>query len=376
MEVDMNSRAATSIGVSLTLAVAAALGAWGSAGAALASQATLEDRITAVYESAGPSVVNITGLTYVRNPLLGSVPEEGTGSGFVFDGQGHIVTNYHVIEGTYELIVTLATGEEFLAEIVGVDPANDLAVLRIDAGAKLPPALDLADSDALRVGQFVVAIGAPFGLEQTLTTGVVSALGRVIESPEDDQFIGEAIQTDAAINPGNSGGPLLNLNGEVIGVNCQILSTSGSSAGVGFAISANTVARVVPRLILDGQYPHPWIGIQTIDLNAYTLAVLKQVGAQISVSEGALVVGFESGSPARAAGVNGGSRTVRYGWYAIPIGGDVLVAVDDRPIEKMEDLLVYLETETEIGDTVRLTVVRDGSLRTIEVRVAERPTGR
>ncbi len=373
MEVTMRRRIVPLIGVGALVVAAVVLTLRGDSSNTAVSSPTLEDRIIAVYEEAGPSVVNITGLTYVSNPFFGSVPQEGTGSGFVFDDRGHIVTNYHVVDGTYQLMVTLPSGVEYAAEIVGSDPGNDLAVLRIDAGADLPPPLELGDSDALRVGQFVMAIGAPFGLEETLTTGVVSALGRVIESPEDDQFIGEAIQTDAAINPGNSGGPLLNLDGQVIGVNSQILSTSGSSAGIGFAISSNTVKRVVPELIDHGRYLHPWIGIQTVDLNSYTVAIFRNAGVQLPVDSGILVVGFESDSPAEDAGVNGGDRTIRYGWYSIPVGGDIIVAVDDRPTKKMEDLLIYLEAETRIGDTVRLTVLRDGVERRISVRVAERP---
>jgi S1-C subfamily serine protease len=189
------------------------------------------------------------------------VPHEGTGSGFVYDAEGHIVTNYHVIEGADELLVMLAGGQEYEADIVGTDPANDLAVLLVDSDAELPEPLALADSDDLRVGQSVLAIGNLFGLDQTLTRGVISALGRVIES-SDNSFIGEAIQMDAAINPGNSGGPLLDLQGRVIGVNSQIISTSGSSAGTGFAVSANTVRWVVSALIEQGYYPHPDLGFR------------------------------------------------------------------------------------------------------------------
>jgi len=338
-----------------------------------AEWAALEERVIAVYDAAGPAVVNVTGLTYVRNPFYGGTTEEGTGSGFVYDEVGHIVTNYHVIEGTYAQIVTLPSGEEYEAEIVGADPGNDLAVLQIDAGSELPAPLALADSDELRVGQFVLAIGTPFGLEQTLTTGIVSALGRVIQGTEDDEFIGEAIQTDAAINPGNSGGPLLELDGDVIGVNSQILSTSGSSAGVGFAISSNTVRRVVPQLIANGTYAHPWIGIEGVDLNAYTVAAFEEIGAELPTDEGILIVGFDDDSPAEDAGLRGGNRTIRYGWYRIPVGGDVITAVDGLTITSTAELTVYLETETTIGDTVELTINRNGTVLTLSVRVAEQP---
>jgi S1-C subfamily serine protease len=334
-----------------------------------------EERIISVYETASPSVVNITSLSYVYYWFLGNVPQEGTGSGFVYDRSGHIVTNYHVVQGADQLMVTLTSGETYIAQVVGLDSSNDLAVIRIEAGANLPNPLELADSDKLRVGQSVVAIGTPFGLEQTLTTGVVSALGRIIESPEANQFIGEVIQTDAAINPGNSGGPLLNLDGQVIGVNSQILSTSGSSAGIGFAISSNTVERVVPELIAHGSYPHPWLGIQTLDLDALTVALLRQAGMDLPVDSGVMVTDFDSGSPAQRAGLRRGSQALRLGRYILPVGGDIIVAVDGHPVKSMANLTVYLEENASVGTTVRLTVLRDGAERTVAVALAARPTG-
>jgi S1-C subfamily serine protease len=332
-----------------------------------------EERIIAVYETASPSVVNITSLSYVYYWFLGNVPQQGTGSGFVYDRNGHIVTNYHVVQGADQLMVTLTSGKTYEAQVVGLDSSNDLTVIRIDAGADLPAPLELADSGTLRVGQSVVAIGTPFGLDQTLTTGVVSALGRIIESPEANQFIGEVIQTDAAINPGNSGGPLLNLDGRVIGVNSQILSTSGSSAGIGFAISSNTVRRVVPELIAHGSYPHPWLGIQTLDLDALTVALLRQSGMDLPVEGGVMVTGFDSGSPAERAALRSGNQALRLGRYIIPVGGDIIVAVDGHPVKSMADLTVYLEEETSVGTTIRLTVLRDGVQRTVSVALAARP---
>jgi S1-C subfamily serine protease len=332
-----------------------------------------EDRVIGVYQQCGPSVVNITSLAYVYTWFSGTVPEEGTGSGFVYDSAGHIITNYHVVEGADELTVTLSTGKEYDATVVGLDSSNDLAVLKIDAGSELPSPLALVDSDTLRVGQTVLAIGSPYGLQQTLTTGVVSALGRVIESPEANQFIGEVIQTDAAINPGNSGGPLLDLDGRVVGVNSQLLSASGSSAGIGFAISANTIRRVVPELIAHGSYQHAWLGIQTIDLNENTLQVLRQAGATLAVDEGVLILTFDSGSPAKTAGLREGSQRTRVGPYIIPLGGDVITAVDGVAVKTMADLTVYLELKTTVGQTVRLTVVRNGTELEIPVKLGARP---
>lgn len=335
---------------------------------------TIEEQIISLYKSASLSVVNITTVEYVHNRMLGELPEEGVGSGFVYDSQGHIVTNYHVIEGADELIVTLASGEEYEAVVVGSDAVNDLAVLYIDGGDELPPPLTLADSDEVQVGETVLAIGNPYGLDQTLTTGVVSALGRVIEGAEEGQFIAEAIQTDAAINPGNSGGPLLNLEGFVIGVNSQIISTSGSSAGVGFAISANTVKVIVRELIANGVYLHPWLGVETVNLTAYSAALLSKAGMNITVESGVLVIGVETGSPAEAAGIHSGSRLIRFSRYMIPLGGDIITAVDDVQVETLQDLMIYLEMQTGIGDTVQLTIVRDGVERTVQLTLTAQPT--
>jgi len=333
----------------------------------------LEAQIIAVYETVSPAVVNITNRSYAYDMFRRAIPQEGTGSGFVYDAEGHIVTNYHVVENAEELLVTLAGDQVYEAEIVGTDAANDLAVIRIDAGENLPEPVTVGDSDELRVGQFVVAIGNPFGLEQTLTTGVVSALGRVIESPEDNRFIGEAIQTDASINPGNSGGPLLDLTGRVVGVNSQIISTSGSSSGIGFAVSSNTVRRVVPELIARGSYPHPWLGTQMLSLAPGTAEALRQAGMAVPVDTGLLVLEVVEGAPADAAGIRGGSRVARIGNYGVPLDGDIIIAVNDEPVDDFEDLTVYLETQTAVGDTVTLTIIRGGEEQTISLTLAERP---
>ena len=335
----------------------------------------LEAQVISVYEAVSPAVVNITNRSYVYSRFMQAVPQEGTGSGFVYDTEGHIVTNYHVVENAEELLVTLAGGQVHEAEIVGADPANDLTVIRIDAGADLPEPLALGDSDGLRVGQFVVAIGNPFGLEQTLTTGVVSALGRVIES-SDGSFIGEAIQTDAAINPGNSGGPLLDLEGRVAGVNSQIISPSGASAGIGFAVSANTVRRVIPELIARGYYPHPWLGTQMLTLTPATVEVLREAGMNVPVDTGLLVIEAVEGAPADKAGIQGGTRVVRIGRYQIPLDGDVIIAIDGELVNDYQDLTVYLETQTTVGDTVELTIIRDGVERAVQVTLEERPDER
>jgi S1-C subfamily serine protease len=332
----------------------------------------MESQVEAVYEATSPSVVNITNRTYIYSRFMGSQEQEGTGSGFVYDTEGHILTNYHVIENADEILVTLADGQVFAADVVGSDSTNDLAVLHIDAGSALPQPLVLGNSDDLKVGQTVLAIGNPFGLQQTLTTGVVSALGRVIESPEANQFIGEAIQTDAAINPGNSGGPMLDLQGQVIGINSQILSTSGSSAGIGFAVSSNTALRVVPTLIKQGYYPHPWLGADTVALTSASIQVLRQAGIDLPTDSGLLVLETTAGGPADRAGIQAGSRWVRMGRYQFPVGGDVITAVDGQALTDLETLTVYLETKS-IGDTVTLTVRRDSGELAIAVTLQEQP---
>jgi S1-C subfamily serine protease len=336
-----------------------------------APESSLETRIERVYDSTAPAVVNVTSEIVVQNFLMQAVPEEGTGSGFVYDTAGHIVTNYHVVADAESISVALAAGGVYSATVIGQDPSSDLAVLSIDAD-DLPAPLPVGDSDKLRVGQFVMAIGNPFGLQRTLTVGVISALSRVIESP-DSRFIGEAIQTDAAVNPGNSGGPLLDLDGNVIGINAQIESPSGTSAGIGFAISASTVRRVVPQLIAEGHYQHPWMGIKPLDLTPSRAQVLRDAGGEVPLDEGMLVVEVVDGSGAARAGIRGGDTPVQVGTVSIPLGGDIITAVDGRKMSSLQDLTVYLETEKQVGDNIDVTVLRDGQELTITVQLDERP---
>jgi S1-C subfamily serine protease len=334
----------------------------------------LEAQVEAVYDLAGPAVVNITSISYAYDFFFRPVPQEGSGSGFFYNAEGHIVTNYHVVENAEELSVTLADGRVYPATIVGTDPSNDLAVIHIDAGADgLPQPIALGDSDNLHVGQFVVAIGNPFGQAGTLTVGVVSALGRIIESP-DNRFIGEAIQTDAAVNPGNSGGPLLDLRGRLIGVNSQIISPSGASAGLGFAIPANTVQRVVPQLIAHGRYLHPWLGVDYyLPLTSEWARILRQAGMTVPMDEGLLVIQVASGGPADQAGIRGGDQVVRVGNARIPVGGDIITAINGEPMTSSKELVVYLEAQTQVGDTVEVTFFRGGEEHSVQVTLTERP---
>jgi len=332
----------------------------------------LQDEFVQIYEDVGNSVVNITNRSYGYDFFLQPMPQEGTGSGFVYDTQGHIVTNYHVIEGAEELYVTLANGTTLPAKVTGADPSNDLAVLQIDVSNDNLKPVPLGESENLRVGQFAVAIGNPFGLERTLTVGVISALGRVIQSP-DERFIGEIIQTDAAINPGNSGGPLLDLTGQVIGVNTSIVSPSQASAGIGFAVPVDTVKRVVPELISRGYFPHPWLGITMYGLTPDLVSILREAGMNVPVDKGLLIVEVSSGSPAAKAGLQGGQQQLRLRRVVLPIGGDILTAIDGTTIASDRDLTLYLDTQTEVGQVIQVTIWRDGKELTIPVTLTERP---
>ena len=331
----------------------------------------LQSEVEGVYEAVGDSVVNIAVTTLSYDFFMNPVPQEGTGSGFVYDDQGHIVTNWHVIQDADEIQVAFADGTTLEAEMVGSNPANDLAVIKVEPdGHDLTP-VTLGGSDNLRVGQFVVAIGNPFGLEQTVTFGVISSLGRTIQSPEGGRFIGEAIQTDAAINPGNSGGPLLNLAGELIGVNAQIVSPSRANAGIGFAIPVNTVKRVVPELIQTGDYAHPWMGISFLDLNRWSTILQR---AEVEVPDnGVLILEVVPNSPADDAGLQGGDRVAVVGNTRVPVGGDVITAINGEPIRGWSDLNIYLELETRVGETIDMTVLRDGEEVTVPLTLVERP---
>jgi len=326
--------------------------------AAGSSAATLDDVIARVYEQASPSVVHIISRTEVFSFFSGTTFREGTGSGFVYDEQGHIVTNYHVIEGASEVDVVLASGETYPARVIGVDSYYDLAVLELDGGPTGLVPLPLADSDRLRVGQTVIAIGNPFGLERTLTTGVVSALGRRLET-ESGALVGQAIQTDAAINPGNSGGPLLDTAGQVVGINTAINSPSGGSVGIGFAVPSNAIARVVPELIANGRYAHPDLGLTVVELGT-------EVTPSDQTRRGLLIAEIEANGPADRAGLRA-ARISRQGRRYIFTGGDIITAVGGEPVYSRSDMLIYLEENYRPGDEVTLTIVRGSE--TLEVPV-------
>ncbi|RME82934.1 MAG: PDZ domain-containing protein [Caldilineae bacterium] len=330
-----------------------------------------EQRLIQLYRDASPAVVNINTQILRRDFFFGIIPESGSGSGFVWDEAGHILTNYHVIEGAQTIEVSFGDDLVFPAEVVGSDPPNDLAVLRVE---QLPPGvspLPLGDSDALQVGQTAVSIGNPFGqFQRTLTAGVISALNRTIQLDEERVLRG-VIQTDADINRGNSGGPLLDSSGRVIGITTAIFSPTGANAGVGLAIPINKAKRVVPVLIQEGRYRHPWLGIEHLGyaLNSTLARVLD-----LPVDHGLLIARVYRNSPAQRAGIRTATREVIIGNRRFLIGGDVLTAIDGVPLKTWEDLDAYLQEETEVGQTVTLEIVRDGRPMSLQVEVGEEPT--
>jgi S1-C subfamily serine protease len=334
----------------------------------------LQSQVEAVYAATGDSVVNISVTTLSYDFFFNAVPQEGSGSGFVYDDQGHIITNYHVIEGADDIRVTFADGTTLPGEVIGADPTYDLAVVKVDEdGYPLRPVV-LGDSNALRVGQFVVAIGNPFGLEQSVSFGVISSLGRIIQSPDRTRFVGEAIQTDAAINPGNSGGPLLDLEGRVIGVNAQIVSPSQANAGIGFAIPVELVKRAVPALIANGVYQHSWMGISflQVGLTPRLAETFAEAGFPVP-DEGLLVMRVYDNTPAAEAGLQGADREVQTSVGRVPLGGDVILEIDDTPITGPRDLIAYLETYTQPGDTITVTVFRDGETLDLSLTLGVNP---
>jgi S1-C subfamily serine protease len=328
-----------------------------------------EQRVIAIYQQASPAVVNITSQVLRRSFFWGVYPEQGTGSGFVWDDEGHIITNYHVVEEAQTVEVSFGEDVAMSAEIVGVDPPNDLAVLRVESLPESARPIPLGSSGDLQVGQTTLAIGNPFGqFQRTLTTGVISALDRTLEV-EDDRVLRQVIQTDAAINRGNSGGPLLDSQGRLIGINTAIVSPSGTSAGVGLAIPVDTAKRVVPELIADGRYRHSWLGALGYSI---TPALSEQLG--LPVQRGLLVAQLYRGSPAVEAGLQGATQEAVLGNSRLYIGGDIITAIDGRPLDTWEDLFAYLELETRVGQKVQLTVWRGERQIELEAELAEDPT--
>jgi serine protease Do len=382
---------------------------------------------TEIFSEVQDSVVQVTTTnTDIAGPL-----NSGLGSGFVYDNDGHIITNYHVValaslsgessnnisssNNNTDIIVTFNDGSVYNAKVVGSDRFSDIAVLRVEniSKSKLVP-LTFGNSSQAKIGEQVVAIGNPFGLSGTLTVGVVSGLGRTIPSLPDEQqeqeqppllpenpfggpfpdipgspfqqpplipdqqqqersgafSIPDIIQTDAAVNPGNSGGPLLNMNGQVTGMNTAIFSETGVYAGIGFAIPSNTITKVVPSLITAGSFQHPWLGLIGVDI---TPDIAKALGLSLDEAKGFLVIGVNEGSPADKAGIRGGDRVTNVNGREIRLGGDMVLKIDNQDVRKIEDILTYLEGQKHVGDNVQLTILRDGKTQTVNVTLTPRP---
>jgi putative serine protease PepD len=325
-----------------------------------------EENNISIYRRVGPGVVNITSVVVQRDFFFNPVPREGAGSGSIIDTEGHILTNHHVIRDSTKLEVTLSDGSKWPAKFVGSDPDNDLAVIKISASQEKLTVIPLGDSSKLKVGQKVLAIGNPFGLGQTLTTGIISSLGRTIRS-EGGVLIQDVIQTDAAINPGNSGGPLLDSNGRIIGVNSAIISPTGASVGIGFAVPVDTAKRIVPELINKGYVAYPWIGATVFPLIP---EFAKSLG--LKVERGAMIVEVVKGGPAEKAGLRGGNRRVQVGNSMILVGGDIVVEMDGNKVVSSDELIRMIRDRTP-GDRIELKVLRNGKSLTIKVTLGEKP---
>jgi S1-C subfamily serine protease len=317
-----------------------------------------------IYKQASPAIANIVTRAVQYDFFFDAVPVEGAGSGFVIDTDGHILTNYHVVQGAETIEVTLGDQSRYKAKYIGADMRNDIALLQIDPKGRKIATLPLGDSRNLLVGQRVLAIGNPFGFQSTLTTGVVSSLGRTVQTSE-STFIDEAIQTDAAINRGNSGGPLLNSRGEVIGINSAIYAPTGTTAGIGFAIPINTARRAAQDLISTGHVRHATLGAEGRAIWP-NLADALHLGVQ----QGILIERVVPGGPAAQAGIRGGTRSVLAGLQELQIGGDVLVAVNGKELASQMDLNLLLNRAGP-GDTVTLTIFRDGKKMDIPVKLGD-----
>ena len=329
--------------------------------------------ITSIQASSGFSLIEIFEKTEESVVQVNVRANDGTskpgsmGSGFVYSDKGYIITNNHVVDDAGKVTVTFLDGESYTAKIIGTDPDLDLAVLKVEVGATYLQPIPMGDSSKLKVGEQITAIGNPFGLSGSMTSGIISQMGRLL--PQDSGYsIPDVIQTDAAINPGNSGGPLLNMNGEVVGINTAIQSATGEFTGVGFAVPSNTVKKVVPILIEEGVFHHPWMGISGSDVDP-DLAKVRELNS----SKGFLIATVVEGSPAEDAGLQGITITKEIDGREYALDGDIIVKIDDKVVRKISDILIHLQREKSIGDEMVMTVNRDGTLIEVILVLGERP---
>ncbi len=315
-----------------------------------------------IFEKSEPGVLRIN---VQRNESQEGV--NGVGSGFVFDKKGHIITNAHVVKDAKKITVTFLDGRSYNADIIGIDEFTDTAVIKVDTKNTILHPLFIGDSSNLKVGESIAAIGNPFGLSGSMSSGIISQVGRLLPSGA-GYSIPDIIQTDAAINPGNSGGPLLNMRGEVVGINTAIQSTTGEFTGVGFAVPSQTIAKIIPNLIKDGEYKHPWIGISGRDIDPDTAGVL-----QIEDAIGFLIITVVDGSPAFDAGLIGSEKIIEENGVQYAIGGDIILAVDGIDVRKIDDILIHLQRAKSVGDEMMLEILRDGRTTNVTIVLQERP---
>ena len=331
-------------------------------GEVTAIQTSSKFSLMEIFEKTEASVV----LVNVRS-ADGRIMPGNMGSGFVYSDDGYIITNNHVIDNAEKVTITFLDGESYIAQIIGTDSDLDLAVLKVQTGSTYLQPIPIGDSSKLKVGQEIAAIGNPFGLSGSMTSGIISQMGRLL--PQDSGYsIPDVIQTDAAINPGNSGGPLLNMKGEVVGINTAIQSATGEFTGVGFAVPSNTVKKVIPVLIEDGIFHHPWMGISGSDVDP-ELAKVRELNS----SKGFLIATVVEGSPAEDAGLQGVTNTKEIDGREYPLDGDIILKIDDVVVRKISDILVYLQREKSIGDEMIMTINRDGILIEKVLVLGERP---
>jgi len=317
-----------------------------------------------IFEKSESGVVRVNVQRNETTEVVG-----GIGSGFVFDKKGHIITNAHVVKDAVKVVVTFLDGRSYNAEIIGTDEFTDLAIIKVNADLVLLHPLSIGDSSNLKVGEQIAAIGNPFGLSGSMTSGIVSQLGRLLPSGA-GYSIPDVIQTDAAINPGNSGGPLLNMRGEIVGINTAIQSATGEFTGVGFSIPSQTVAKIVPTLIEKGEYKHPWIGISGRDIDPDMASVLN-----LKDAIGFLIITVVDDSPASNAGLIGSDKTIEVEGINYPIGGDVILSVDGIEVRKIDDILIHLQRAKTVGSEMILEILRDGRTTNVTIILQERPNG-